>query len=62
MLRKWREKRAAAKRGEFTPEQKEVIEAMITNRLHLFHEALVERGQIEPTPMLEISELDSVTA
>ena len=32
----------------FTPEQLVEIEAMITNRLVDFHEALIERDQISP--------------
>ena len=32
----------------FTPQQIEEIEAMITNRIVVFHNALIERDQISP--------------
>ena len=32
----------------FTPQQLEEIEAMITNRIIIFHDALIERDQISP--------------
>lgn len=41
-----------SKTTNFTPEQIEEIEMMITNRIVIFHEALIERNQISPPSAL----------
>lgn len=36
----------------FTPEQIEEIEGMITNRITIFHNAMIERDQISPPSLV----------